>query len=389
MKKVLILNDGSNYENWGIKACIDGVKEIFKSDSVEGIPHSYMHKRYSLDPKFMGRKVLNENSRLAKKILKPYHLLPRVADEYEYIANLWINGDGGSGAKDFLQKANKADVIIFNAEGSTYRDNIGAMKGLFMLWFAKTKLGKEAYFINGSVTLTAVDSILPAMIRKVFSVIDGVSVRENESKKNIESFYPKLKNINVVPDSVFALDFLNKTKKDSESLGDDYFCFSLSMLPMDYMVSRDRSALVALINELKRYVKTPVLLAKDVEDQILKDLAKETGAKFIGADYDYQEIMGLLKNAKFLISGRYHHLIFASKVGCPLIALNTSSHKITGLCQFFGECVKAPYDPTDLWSLKDAILEDVERILSDKSLKSSIANISNALSIKSYGHKMY
>ena len=29
-KRILILNDGSAYENWGIKACIDGLKNILK-----------------------------------------------------------------------------------------------------------------------------------------------------------------------------------------------------------------------------------------------------------------------------------------------------------------------------------------------------------------------
>ena len=49
MKKILILNDGSNYENWGIKACIDGLLKILNSGDenfiIEGLPHSYMHRK--------------------------------------------------------------------------------------------------------------------------------------------------------------------------------------------------------------------------------------------------------------------------------------------------------------------------------------------------------
>jgi hypothetical protein len=389
-EKILVLNDGSKYENWGIKACIDGVKNIF-GDDIVGIPHSYMHKKYNIDPVIKGRKLFNENSRIAKKFFKEYHRLPKVSDEFEFFADLWCEGNGGYGANDFIKTIESVDVIIFNAEGSTYRDNIGALKGLFMIWLAKTRFNKKTYFINGSVTLTDVDSTLPAMIHKVFSVIDGVTVRERVSKRNILTFYPDLESkIEVAADSVFSLAVEDSPLKiKPKFFSEEYFCFSLSMLPMDYKQTKSRSSLVALINELKKIVPVPVLLAKDVEDQILKDLSIETGAVFIGADYNYQEVMEVLSGAKFLLSGRYHHLIFASKVGCPMIALNTSSHKIKGLCEYFENLVKPPFDPTNLWLEKDDILLEAARIVKDKYLKFSINEVASKLSLESYKHKMY
>lgn len=72
-KKILILNDGSSYENWGIKACIDGFKNILEKThpefEIDGVPHSYMHKKYSWEPIFLKRKIFNDNSRIAKKFL--------------------------------------------------------------------------------------------------------------------------------------------------------------------------------------------------------------------------------------------------------------------------------------------------------------------------------
>ena len=177
-KKILVLNDGSSYENWGIKACIDGLLQIlnesFPFSKIEGLNHEYMHKKYVWEPKFFGKKLLNDNSRLARRFLSSFHELPRVADEFEFIADLWDSGKGGVGADHFVVSAKRNDIIVFNAEGSTYRDNIGAIKGLFMLWYAKTRMQKRCYFTNGSVTLTLVDATLPAMVRKVFGVIDGV-----------------------------------------------------------------------------------------------------------------------------------------------------------------------------------------------------------------------
>ena len=376
-KKILVLNDGSNYENWGIKACIDGLKNILKKSlddfEIIGVPHSYMHKKYSWEPTLFNRKLFNDHSRITRRFLDEFHLLPKIADEFEYIAELWLNGEGGEGAKSFLNIMEDIDIIVFNAEGSTYRDNIGAIKGLFMLWFTKTKLNKKAYFLNGSVTLTLVDSTLPAMIKKVFSVIDGVAVREPYSYKNILDFYPQLTNIKMYPDSVFSLNVDNlrlKYKvKRLDFLDKDFFCFSLSMLPMDYRRSKNKSSLVYIINELKKVVPNAVLLAKDVEDQILKDVAKDTNSIFIGADFDYEDIMGILSKAKFLFSGRYHHLIFATKVGCPCIPIASSSHKIHGFAELFKDIMPRPIDATDVWEEYNSIITNANSIINSDSLR--------------------
>jgi polysaccharide pyruvyl transferase WcaK-like protein len=391
-KKILILNDGSSYENWGIKACIDGLENILEKTlggfEVIGVPHSYMHKKYSWEPSILKRKVFNEDSRVAKKIFNEFHCLPQVADEFEYIADLWLKGEGGNGAKSFISMAENVDIVIFNAEGSTYRKNIGAFKGLFMLWFAKTKLNKQAYFLNGSVTLTLVDSTLPAIIKKVFQVIDGVAVREPYSYKNIKDFYPNLDNIKMYPDSVFSLnvDKEHLTKKVSklDILSKDFFCFSLSMLPMDYRKSRGKSSLVHIINELKKIVPNAVLLAKDVEDQILKDVAKDTNSIFIGGNFDYEDVMSLLSKSKFIFSGRYHHLIFAAKVGCPCIPITSSSHKIHGLVKLFDNLMPKPIDATNVWDECEDVIKNAKNIISENNLREAYIDRAKELELCSF-----
>lgn len=373
---ILVLNDGSRYENWGIKACIDGLlKSLYDSIpkcQIEGLPHEYMHKRYVWEPKIMGKKLINENSRIARRFLSNYHMLPRIADEFDYVADLWDRGKGGVGAKDFITCAKRNDVIVFNAEGSTYRDNIGAIKGLFMLWYAKTRMQKRCYFMNGSVTLTLVDSTLPAMVHKVFGVVDGVAVREPYSFRSVLNWFPEL-NLTMIPDSVFGLDIADYVPIKEINLAfleKPFFCFSLSMLPMDFRLTKDKSSIVAVIKELKNIVPTAVLLAKDDEDQLLKEVAQLTDSYFVGPEFSYLDISYILSKATFLFSGRYHHLIFATKVGCPIIPMASSSHKIHGLAELFDELSPSPIDPTDLWEAKNIILKAASDIIHLQNVRS-------------------
>jgi hypothetical protein len=340
--KILTLNDGSLCQNWGLQACTEGLIYIIKQENSDAdliqFDHAYMHRRYSFEPRFYGgKKIFAYNSRIAKKYFPVFHVLPRVADEFDYIADLWLQGKGGRGADEFLEKTGRADAVVFNAEGSTYRDdNICALKGLFMLWLAKTKLDKRALFLNGSVTLTRVDATLPAMVKKVFDAIDMAAVREPDSYQNILEYYPELEGkICMVPDSTYALDLERQTLEDCKFPDRNFFALSLSMLPVDFRRTKNTSSLVHMIKELKKIVPNAVLLGKDKEDQILNEVARLTGSFFVGPSYGYQSILNILKRADFIVSGRYHNAIFATKVGCPVIPLHTSSQKIYGLASLF------------------------------------------------------
>ena len=368
--KILILNHGSLCQNWGLQACTEGLLHIIAKENIDvdfiQFDHAYMHRRYSFEPRFFGgKKLFAYNSRVAKRYFPVFHVLPRVADEFEYTSDLWLQGEGGRGADEFLEKARGTDAVIFNAEGSTYRDNnICALKGLFMLWFAKTKLGKRSLFLNGSVTLTRVDATLPAMVKKVFSAIDMAAVREPDSYQNILHYYPELEGkIRMFPDSTYALELDQRTLEDLKFLDLDFFALSLSMLPVDFRKTRDTSSLVHMLQELKKIVPNAVLLGKDKEDQILEDVARLTGSFFVGPSYDYQSVLHILKCAKFICSGRYHNAIFATKVGCPVIPMHTSSQKIYGLASLFNGIMPKPIDPTDLWNDEKWVLHHARAIL--------------------------
>ena len=356
--RVLILNDGSEYENWGIQACIDGLKHILGDCSISTIRHSHLHQKYSFDPKIFGKKIFNQDSRIANKFFTEYLKTPKVADEIEYFCDLWERGHGGPGSYEIVWALSSTDVVVFNAEGSTYRKNIGAFRSLFLLYYAKTRLQKKSFFVNGSVTLSDVDATLPAYIEKIFHCIDGVCVREPKSARSIQEF-TSFRDISVIPDSVFSL-----RPQISDSAVTDGFCFSLSMLPMQRYPIDKTNPIVNLVLNLSDKLGSCKFLAKDVEDQYLEKLAGLTGSHFLGKNFDYTTIEYELSRSKFLISGRYHHLIFALKVGCPVIPLKSSSHKIDGLMEFYKGLLPLPFDPTNLRTETSKILEYVDSFMS-------------------------
>ena len=57
----------------------------------------------------------------------------------------------------------------------------------------------------------------------------------------------------------------------------------------------------------------------------------------------------MISETQFILSGRYHHLIFAANTGVPTCFLGTSSHKIHGLAELLtGDAHYDVYDPTNI-----------------------------------------
>ena len=147
-------------------------------------------------------------------------------------------------------------VVVLNGEGSLYRDNLSAIRELFLAWLAKECLGIPTVFINGMVHLTNVMPVLPAMVRKTFRVLDAITVRDPCSLRNLEEYVPDV-HAALIADSAFAVrrEAARDTAAVQEVLGRlqgaAFFCFDPGAMPIDHTPTR-RSALFELIARLKR-----------------------------------------------------------------------------------------------------------------------------------------
>lgn len=214
--------------------------------------------------------------------------------------------------------------------------------------------------MNGSVTLSDIDPMLPAIVEKTFSCITGVTLREPKSYRTVIERWPDLKSkVFLAPDSAFYEIYANDDAPINEiDLPDNYFCFSTSMMPIDFNENKENSSLVNLLLDLSSRFGTPVILARDIEDQFLNSLSKYLDCVVIGKRFSCEDVIEIIKGGQFLLSGRYHHLIFSYLSGTPFIALDTTSHKIKGLVEL---AIKNPirnvFDPTNLKNCSGDIIK--------------------------------
>ncbi len=361
---IVLLNDCHDQDSFGSIAMIDGLFRILMrtepSALVRPIPsHWLLDKPYGLG--------VFINGGAGMRLLPAAY--PAVADEFEAVAEDWLQGKGGPGADEFLRRCEGADLIVLNGEGSVYRTNPSAIRELFMAWLCKCHLGIPTVFLNGTVHLTDVMPILPAMVRKTLPVLDAVAVREPLSLRNLAHYAPSVA-VQLIPDSAFALTARDARETSLSEfirarIGDSpYFCFDPGPMPIDHRPGRV-SALYRLIKALKDVAAEAVFVRTGPGDGYIEEIAEETNSIYFGT-VDYREWMTVVRDAQFLLTGRYHNMILAAIMGCPSITLASVNHKVHGGCEML-EVIGAPYDGTDLASQISSITGHARRYVQHRA----------------------
>jgi polysaccharide pyruvyl transferase WcaK-like protein len=378
---LLLLNDCRDQISYGCEVLVEGLIHILTAaipdHTLRHIPSHWLMESDYYSEFYDG-----------SSLVPPVAVWPQVADEFEFIADEWLAGRGGQGADIYLKTLNGVDVVVLNGEGSMYQKNTTAIRELFIAWFAKARLGIPTVFLNGLVQLTAVVPILPAMMRKTFRVLDAVAVRDPYSLRNLQEFLPEVP-ATIIPDSALAPPI----EIDSPSPGvrtlfkelgtADFFCFDPGPMPMDYRFGT-RSAAHRLVKEMKQLVPQAVMVASvPGAATMLRTLAADTDSIYLEHQPSYTDLTAVLARAKFQISGRIHDAVLGARVGCPLIAIGSTSHKVHGVCELLG--FNAPYDGTDLCSSFDRIkTEAASHLAGGARLRSEISSNAARLSAESF-----
>ena len=123
-------------------------------------------------------------------------------------------GKGGKFSNVVIEKILKSDLVLYNAEGSTYRNNYGSLAGLFIIYFAK-KLKKRSCFVNGSFTVSSVNNLYEGIAKRLDREGIKFYVREEKSRDSLSSINVQSE---IIPDSVFYYASSPSFNKNSKLL---------------------------------------------------------------------------------------------------------------------------------------------------------------------------
>lgn len=378
MKKLLVINDNSAHPNWGAQATVYALRKMLENalpdTEIRYLSWSRLREEYRVGRWPGGRNLYFRQreglwAKVVNRVTTFQRVSPEIFDDFEYFADVWLAGQGGPLADDFLADARWADVVVYNGENSLYRNTPEGCRALFMLWLAKVRLGKPAAIINFTAHLTGVRPYMNAMVTHVLPLLDLVTGREPRGVQNVRQL--GIRNIQLVPDVVFSLkaedysdDALRRWASFRDLARQPYFCFSTSGM----RASEPRDGYDGAVTELVREIKgqtgcQAVLVARDPHCQFLADVARRSGSLFFGPDHECTDLFPLFRSARCLVSGHYHYVIMAAMSGCPFVPLSAFNHKMEGECEHLQWRRRVPFDITDLRTQMPDILAEVQAIM--------------------------
>jgi hypothetical protein len=372
--RILLVNDNSAHENWGAQATPYALRGILRGAmpgaAIGALPHAWLRRAYRRT-KLFGALFDAESWRGIRPILHRLsteaEFFPEVADEFDFWADEWMAGRGGRAAREFLDLAGRADIVVYNGENSIYRNTVEGCHGLFLLYLAKTRLEKASCIVNHTAQLDDVRPIMNGMVRLVDPLLDLVAVREPCSLRNLQAI--GIKDAEAFPDVAFAIDVEEEPRGPFDAWrmtagldGGRYFCLSASGLPVSMPKGQWDGEVTALVRELKASGLQAVLVAKDPWCQPLAEVARRTDSLFFGPEHGFADLWPLFEGATFLVTGHYHYVIFAAMVGCPFIPLSANNHKMQGVCEQLEWRRTAPFDATWLRSCGAEIVKEAAEL---------------------------
>lgn len=387
-RRLLLLADNSDQNNWGAQATPYAIRRLIKGADreleIEALAYGWLTQRERMvDRRPIRGKVFRQPKSsllawLSSPVSEVAEFFPQIADQFERQGDDWAADRGGRMAAEFEAALSRCDAVVYNAENGMYRNSLAGTRALFLLWYAKTRLGKPSGVINQTAMMSHMPvPLMPGMVRLVYPLLDLVLAREPASWKDLCDF--GIANAKLVPDVVFYCDETDYEeapvaawKARTGVIPQEYFCFGASSLPMDRPGKGRDGSVAVLVSQLKKATgKQCVLLAKDAHCQFLKDVAERTGSIFFGPEHSFRELWPLFRDASFLVSGHFHYIIMGAMVGCPYIPLSTNNHKTDGVNEHLKWHRLECFDATALSYCTTEIVGEARKLVAERGALSS------------------
>lgn len=318
-----------------------------------------------------------------KKLNKDIEITALSADPYTTNKFLGIRAVKRTNPLTILREISRADLVI-SGGGGLLQDVTSSRSVpyyLFIVYMAKKMNKKVMFYANGVGPVFR--NINKYMIKKVGNMVDLITVRDEKSRKELESLGVNKPPIIVTADPAFVLDPVDDDTgykildKEELTFSEDRPRIGISIRPWNLSKSREIIAAACdyLVKEHKAdIIFLPMQYPKDYNEslEIIK-LMKEK-AMIVKESLGVRELLWLFGKMDIIFGMRLHALIFGAMMNIPLVGL-VYDPKV----KYFLERVKQPsagkpeeLDVVNLCNmLEEALIQRSERkeelrLLTDK-----------------------
>ena len=290
----------------------------------------------------------------------------------------WLKGlNYGDDKKDLLRIINEikqSDLLIFGAGNFLIDITIDVFRGpipLLALYVFLAKLYNKKIMLYGISAGPLRTEWGQDLSKWIVENSDIVTVRDEQSKKDILNILVKPKQIYVLPDATIGVESTNqKTTRDilkkegileSDKKKIGIALRDLSVVLPLYKAEESWKQLANSLNELKNdceFIFIPQSTYKEDDDRttarkFVQRLDKDVTYYIIKNRYDPREIIDLYRYCDATLSIRLHGTVFSAIAGTPVIAINYLP-KVEGFMKSMG---------------LDGFLINVDSISKDRLLK--------------------
>lgn len=342
MCRVVVFGSTVNEVHIGCKALTDGLEVLIKDKwGANVIIQHVSHKLLS--------PVFYENILIKKPIKKKKNIFfPKSNNDKTCVGkslNDWTNAYNSMFAKDVYLRLTiqNSDYVIINVEGTIHHEGV---LGQQMLAIGKmaAEMGKDVHWVNFSV-----EKENKEILSNALGGAKSISAREVNSYNYLKSL-----GLNVCQsfDTALLASFSIKPFKSRFNEDESYCLFTGSNIKKYDLVE------IAKTIELKGFV--PIYLPMGLNDYEDLQRIKTNKIKYFDlGEIKFNDIVSVIKNFNFVVSGRHHLNVFCILAGKSFIPLESNTWKIDGVCKMLD------YKPNFEMSLS----EKIDNILQGKQMK--------------------
>ena len=252
-----------------------------------------------------------------------------------------------------------ADLVVWNPAGEFHPSGKPDQTfRLLLLMAVAKKLGARTAIINHSVEIS--DKRLEALVALVYRKTDFISVREQPSADRVLALNVPADRVHITPDLVF-LASTSTVPPITPHADIPAGAIGLSINGLEAFNGSDEwDTLLSKLKELGR----PFVFVSNAANhdlQLFRTLARKHGGHVVETQPDYVALRSIFSQLGVLISSRLHSSILALCEGTPVVTIEPSMFKVTGIF----ERLRYPFPTKNValigWS--QAVIQDIQTIL--------------------------